>query len=151
MTAPKTILIASLLTASLPESRCESLVNAFAQVESGGHANRIGDHGRARGAWQFHREAWEQVTWIRAIERQTVHTYNKAFDIEISREYARSYIKWLSSRLNAILRRPATPQEIYAAWNLGLQGFAERRFRLNRCPASTKAAAKRVRNIVEGK
>ena len=34
---------------------------AFARVESGGNYNAVGDHGNARGCWQFHATRWAEM------------------------------------------------------------------------------------------
>ena len=58
-----------------------------------------------------------------------------------AREIAAVYVSWIRGELLARLHRGPSPAEIYAAYNIGLRGFARRGFRLDRCPRVTRDRA----------
>lgn len=126
------------------------LLDALAQVESGGRPSAIGDGGKARGAFQIWAGAWEDVSRERAKSGKPVYAYSEAVDMGKAREYARDYIRILTSSYTAATRREPTLEQIYALWNLGFDGFRRRGFLLERTPKITQRAAKKFA-ILAGK
>lgn len=123
------------------------LVEAVAQVESGVRHGAVGDHGRARGAWQIHRAAWEDVSRVRAAAGLRTYRYGAAHDPATARAYASDFLGLLRARfITRTGRRPGIA-ELYCAYNLGLDGFARSGYRVARCPAATRAAAEGVYNL----
>lgn len=131
------------------------LIDAIAHVESAGK-NTPGDHGEALSPFQIHREAWEDVRkrfgdpggeiYLNIGER--FEDISNAGDVRMfARNAATGYAFILEERLKRA-GHPATPQNIYACWNLGFQKFRRRGFDLSRCPASTVANARRVAELV---
>lgn len=145
------LIFIGLALASFPPLACAAgrmpLLDAIAQVETGGDHAAIGDHGRARGAWQMHRVGWADVNGVRALTGRRQVRYAAANDPRTARAYAEEYMGIVIRRLSARLGRQPGAQEIYAAWNLGLDGFARRGFSLAKCPPSTQAAAQNVLNL----
>jgi hypothetical protein len=138
-------------TGSIPEKiRTVSLIteqflDALALVESSGNAAAVGDGGRARGPFQFWREAWQDAD--RKLK------LNKSFELyatdpAVSRLYARAHLATLETRLAAVLRCPPSAEQLYAAWNLGLTGFERRGFLLSRCPQTTQRAAAKLKGLL---
>lgn len=150
------IMLASILftapaaTAGAVQVEWRHLVDAVAQVESGGDHQARGDRGRAAGAWQLHREAWADVSAMRRKAAYRTHTYAKwATDPGIARAYASDYLALLAGRLGQRYGRPPSCAEIYAAYNLGLTKFVQRYgARLADVPASVKTACNRLEILV---
>jgi len=114
---------------------------ALATVESNGDSNAIGDYGNAKGKYQFWRPAWEDTTKYRKALGLKTYPYSQASNRAISDEYATSRMMFLTDQLKLRLRRTPTSAELYAAWNLGLTGFARRHYQVGQCPAITQRAA----------
>lgn len=120
---------------------------AIAQVETGADHDAVGDGGRSRGAWQMSEAAWMDVTRRRTKYGLAVYPWSAAHRHNPSVIYATDHLITLNDRLSSALKREPTPQELYAAWNLGYTGFKRRKFLLSRCPAATRNAAERVATI----
>jgi hypothetical protein len=133
---------------SIPEAKIrtasiitEKFLDALALVESSGNAAAVGDGGRARGPFQLWRGAWQDADRNLKLNK-SYELY--ATDPAVSRLYARAFLTQLEARLAAVLCRPPTTEQLYAAWNLGLTGFERRGFLLSRCPQTTQRAAKKL-------
>lgn len=113
------------------------LVDAVALVETG-HRNVAGDNGRAAGVWQMHAAACSDagITHVQAWHR------------EAAGAAAARYLRQLGAQLGNALRREPSAAQLYAAWNLGFEGFRRRRFDLRRCPAITRQRAMIVESAV---
>lgn len=120
------------------------LVDAIAQVESGGDHQAVGDNGSARGAWQMHKAAW-----LDAGERlKEKWHWSYAHDKGIARRHAEAYVAILTEGLAKRLKRKPTNQEIYAAYRLGLTGF----FRYpsyDKLPSRIRESCERVNNLTK--
>ena len=125
-----------LLAAQLPAS----VLDAIAQVESRGNHAAIGDAGKARGAWQMHRAAWDdaarrlRVTWSHA----------EAHDATKARAIAADHLRWLETQFTRRTGRQPTAADSYALWNLGVGGYARRNWDLAACPAITQRAVQKM-------
>lgn len=135
------------------------LIDAIAHVESAGR-NTPGDQGAALSPFQIHRAAWDDVKKRFGDPAQDIYlNIGERFeDIATThrdlRMFARNCATGYSFLLEERLKRAgqsATPQNIYACWNLGFQKFRRRGFDLSRCPASTVANARRVAELVNAK
>ena len=118
------------------------LIDAIAQVESGGDHQAVGDGTRARGAWQMHKEAWEDA----GKRLGTSFHFSYAHDKGIGRRYAEAYLAIITERLTKRLGRKPTNQEVYACWRLGVGGF----FRYpsyDKLPANIRESCERVNNL----
>lgn len=130
----------------------QNFLDAMERVESGMDAGAVGDHGRARGSFQFHAGAWAQVNgWRAGAGLPAVPWQPGAHCRATARRFAFEYCRWLETSLASARGTPPTVEHLYAAWNLGLAGFQRRGFQLERCPAVTRRAAGRVRAMVEKK
>lgn len=113
-----TILLTSVLLGA-SQAKGYTLLDAIAQVESGGDHQAVGDGNRARGAWQMHKFAWQDAGQ-RLGERWH---FSYAHDKGIGRRHAEAYLAIITERLTKHLNRKPTNQEIYACWRLGVGGF----------------------------
>jgi hypothetical protein len=121
----------------------ESFLDALALVESSRNAAVISDGGRARGPFQIWRGAWQDADRkLKLHKSYELYATNPA----VSRLYARAILTTLEPRLAAALGCPPTPEQLYAAWNLGLTGFERRGFLLSQCPQSTQRAARKLKS-----
>jgi hypothetical protein len=122
-------------------------LHAMEQIESGGNPTAIGDGGRARGAFQFHKSAWDFATRIRRKAGLPTWPYSKATDQGIARMYAQSYLANLQARLAEDTGRQPRPSEIYLAWNMGYAGFERLGFQPWRAEDARYDAAMRYENL----
>ena len=117
-------------------------LDAVALVESSNNSSAIGDGGRARGSFQFHRDAWEVA---RGIDTRVVEYYRGSTNAAQSRLAAAAYLTWLRQRFAANGVAMPTPSQLYAAYNCGFAGFKTKyKFDVARTPRSTRAACARL-------
>jgi hypothetical protein len=132
------------------ESVPERWIDAIQIIESGGEANpdaAIGDGGKARGRFQFHKSAWEDCSKVRKANKERVHPYAKAKDPVIAREYARTWLTHLRRRLTARIGRPADAAETWLLYNLGWAGFERFDFHYALVPPAKFEKALAVLNL----
>jgi len=106
-------------------------LEAVQRVETGGEADpdaALGDGKRARGRFQFHKEAWSDCTKLRKELGLPTYPYSKAHDKRIATEYARTWLTALRERVTAEIGRPAMAHETWLAFNLGFAGFKKHMF-----------------------
>lgn len=100
----------------------ETWVDAVEKLESN-HRAVYGDHGKAAGSFQFHREAWTDCSKVRREAGLPAYSYALAMNPTVGREYARTWLAFLKATLTQHLGRPAHLGEVWLAYNLGLEGF----------------------------
>ena len=122
----------------------QTLLDRIEQIESRGNQFAIGDRGRARGAWQFHRAAWTQISESRRKRGLPAWSYQHATNRAVARIYAAEHIEQLTTYLAKRLGRPPTRGETYAAYNCGASRFARLGFSLAACPPSTRRAIRKL-------
>lgn len=128
----------------------EKWIDAIQVVESGGEANpdaAVGDGGKAKGRFQFHKSAWEDCSKVRKANKERVHPYSKAKDPAIAREYARTWLTHLRRRLTAQIGRPADAAETWLLYNLGWTGFERFGFHYALVPPAKFEKAMTVLNL----
>lgn len=136
------IFAASQVTAEVVDRK---FVDRVAVVESRFDHAAVGDGSRARGAWQMWASAWDQINSDRRKLGKFQYDWaTYAHDPAVAREYATAYLIWTERSLARRLGRQPTASEIYAAWNLGIGGFAKRGFSLARVPSATRNAIARL-------
>ncbi|CAB4150091.1 hypothetical protein UFOVP549_47 [uncultured Caudovirales phage] len=122
------IFSASVLAAPVPDS----WLDAVQQIETGGEKDpdaALGDSKKARGRFQFHKEAWEDTTEIRKCLGLRVYPFTRAHDRDIATEYARTWLTHLRDRVSLAIGRKAFAHETWLAFNLGYHGFKHYGFR----------------------
>lgn len=116
----KLIPLLLLLSTSLFALDIDKVVDKIAMIESGNNHKAVGDRGLARGAWQMHEAAWiDADAKLRCGYEWEVY----AHDSHIGRMYATMYATIVVWGLEAKLKREPRPEEVYAAWRLGVSGF----------------------------
>lgn len=146
-------LIAALAALTATASAVEingKLIHAFALTESPPHGidhNAIGDGGKARGAWQMHFAAWwEASASLKSAGYKTAPHAIGAHDPALAHTHAKEYMAIIHSRLAKRMGREPNAFELYAAYNLGVGGFAKRGFKIDACPSATRNGIKRLKN-----
>lgn len=134
------------------------LIDAIAIVESG-NKNVPGDHGAALSPFQMHRAAWEDVRarfgkkdgaiYLEVGERFEDIAADDMTGKFRARNAATGLMFILEERLTRV-HQPVTPENIYACWNLGFEGFKHRHFNLKLCPIRTVQRARRVAELCRG-
>ncbi len=125
------------IAAAVAEPVPKTWLDAVQSVETGGEANpdaAFGDGKRARGRFQFHKEAWTDCSIVRKAQGKPVHPYSKATDPVIATEYAKTWLTDLRERLTAEIGRPAMAHEVWLAYNLGFVGFKKHGFQATLVP-----------------
>ena len=144
------ILAAVALSLATVEPVPETWLDAVAHVETGGERNpdaALGDGKKARGRFQFHKEAWADCSKVRKKAGLPVHPYAKASDPVVSREYARTWLTYLRGVLLERIGRTPFPGEVWLAFNLGLEGFAGYGYQWAMVPACTFDKARTVNSL----
>ena len=148
----KTTLIAALAALTATVSAVEingKLIHAFALTESPPHGidhNAIGDGGKARGAWQMHFAAWwEASASLKSAGYKTAPHAIGAHDPALAHTHAKEYMAITHKRLAKRMGREPNAFELYAAWNLGVGGFAELGFKIDACPSATRNGIQRLK------
>lgn len=108
------VMTASTLSATIVD---EQFLDEVANIESNMDSAAVGDNGLARGAYQFHRSAWEQANAIAGTE----HDYSCAHNWFVARRMARAYLMWLEECMRDAGYKP-TKIRLYMAYNMGLSG-----------------------------
>lgn len=136
---------ANLSASDLPDS----WYRAFEQVESAGDHRAIGDGRKARGLYQFHDACWQDVSKLRKAQGLPVYPFTKATNEWVSKEYARTWLPVIHSRLSAKIGRPATAAETWLAFNLGMSGFARYRYQMALVPGAKFDKALCIHNLAK--
>lgn len=114
----------------------EKWVDAVEHVESSGRGADTprGDTGRARGPFQFWHAAWLDCSDIRRQAGLPTYPYRLASDPVIARQYARTWLAYLRSKVSRRLGRPANAGETWLAYNLGMSGFGSYGYDIQKVP-----------------
>lgn len=138
----KLIPLILLLTTNLSALDIDRLVDSIGQIESGMNHQAVGDGGAARGAWQLHKAAWADSGKRLGLKFNWAY----AHDATIGRKYAKAYVEIVVESLKKRLGRDPVPQEVYAAWRLGIGGFFSRGG-YEGIPKSVKSSCERLANL----
>ena len=122
-----------------------AMLEAVAMVESSNNPKAVGDSGLARGLYQLHKPAWEQVSQARKKAGLPIWDWSYAHDRQISGIYASAYLDWLSDGLKKRLGRIPEPWEVYASYNRGLTGFAKLGYSFECLPKHTQKACLKIK------
>ena len=128
------------------------LIHAVAMVESNNNHRAVGDQGKANGAFQMWKPAWQDCSkWLKRNGFKTT-TYEKGVnDPTISHQYCKIYLSILNSQLRRSIGREPSAAELYAAFNLGFTGFKRRGFDISKTPSITQRAAVKLNRFLEAK
>lgn len=126
------------------QNKMPALLNLVAGIESSHNAQAVGDNGLARGEFQFHKAAWEQVSEQRRKAGKRAYPYAYAHDRFVARQYADHYLTWIATSLQSKLGRKPLAWEIYAAFNRGVGGFQSLGFRFDRLPKHTQRSCRTI-------
>ena len=128
------------------------LIHAVAMVESNNNHRAVGDQGKANGAFQMWKPAWQDCSkWLKRNGFKTT-TYEKGVnDPTISHQYCKVYLSILNSQLRRSIGREPSAAELYAAYNLGFTGFKRRGFDISKTPSITQRAAVKLNRFLEAK
>ena len=146
---PLTLLIIApmLSTLSIAEIT-DADVRAVGIVESGLRNGVHGDGGKARSAWQIHRDAWWDVNQIRHKHDLKVYSWSEGTRNEfVAKVYAKTYLQHIHSRLRSKLGRDPELKEVYAAYNWGITRYIAKGCQFNKAPQIVRERAIRVQNL----
>lgn len=130
----------------------ERLLHAVRYVESSHGLFTWGDNGRSLGEYQMSEAAWQDVSNWRLTRGLTTYDYRQdVWDPAISRAYAADYLGLLHRELRKRLNRAPSVGEVYAAYNLGLSGFAQCNYQLARVNRTTARKCLQITTLVFGK
>lgn len=119
----------------------ERWIDLIGKVESSNDPRAVGDWGRARGEMQFWRVTWDDCTRQRKARGLPTWGFEYAHNRAVARLYARSWLDYIEERLARATGRKPSLGEIYAAYNVGVAGYARRGYSLAACPSVTRRKA----------
>jgi hypothetical protein len=121
-------------------------------VESAQGVFTWGDGGRSLGDYQLSEAAWLDVTaWRRSRGLPTFPYENHVWNQKVSRAYAADYLAILHRGLKRRLSRSPTAAEVYAAYNMGLNSFAQCRYQLGKVNATTARKCEQITAMVQNR
>ena len=128
------------------------LIHAVAMVESNNTHRAVGDQGKANGAFQMWKPAWQDCSkWLKKNGFKTTPYEKGVNDPTISHQYCKVYLSILNSQLRRSIGREPSAAELYAAYNLGYTGFKRRGFDISKTPSITQRAAVKLNRFLEAK
>ena len=138
----KTIVLLILSIATARADITESYLDKVAMIESSNNPKAIGDDGKARGAFQIHKAAWQEAQ----KKNPSIGDYESgSFNTQSSRLAAKTYLTILSARFEKRTGRKPSDAELYAVWNCGLGSFfSKHKGDLNKVPITTKKAISKL-------
>lgn len=110
----------------------EEYLDKVAMIESNFNYEAEGDGGKALGAWQMHKAAWDDACDYARMKDFNQYNFwfwentkkdykQQAMTPEVSRVVVRYYLKLLEERMKANGRK-VTPIGLYMAYNMGYAG-----------------------------
>lgn len=135
------IALISLIEISSPEN--VKIAEAIAFTESLGNYRAVGDGGRAYGAYQMHKVAWDDANEFRRKHKLSPfpwsnRRYKGAQDI-----MCLSYIELIKHRFKKEHGRFPLPKETYMAYTMGYEGAKECEFKILNAPEYKQRAVLR--------
>jgi len=104
-------------------SDTRSLMAGLAMIESGNDPKAIGDRlcldGPAIGSYQIHQSAWDDISAMRRKMGLSVHPYHAAFEEQVARAYALTFISEIVKEFEINYNAPPNPTLLYACYSLG--------------------------------
>lgn len=145
-TITKTALIIALISGNAwaYEAKMPALLDLVAGIESSHNPKAIGDSGKALGEFQFHSDAWQQVSDLRKKQGRVAYPYADAHNREVAKGYAEDYLNIIGKSLTAKMGRKPKGWEIYAAFNRGVGGFKTLGYRFDNLPSHTKRSCTKI-------
>jgi len=126
------------------QTKMPTLLTLVAGIESSHDAQAVGDNGLARGEFQFHKAAWEQVSEQRRKAGKKAYPYAYAHDKFVARQYADHYLSWIATSLQSKMGRKPLAWEIYAGFNRGVGGFQSLGFKFANLPKHTQKSCRLI-------
>lgn len=116
----------------------DAKLRALSQIESNDNDKAKGRHGELS-RYQIKKAVWKQHF---PTEKDQRHIPTEA------KRCAKAHLCWLELKLCLARKTNSpTPQDVYAAWNLGLAAYARRGYDFDRVPANIRARSERFTNI----
>jgi len=129
-----TPLIALLLSATYAHAFDDvAIASAISQVETGDDYFAVGDNGKARGAYQFHRSAWIDGCTQLMREGKQVFSWDKEWKCpEAQDAVALALLRSLRERLAGKGITNPTPEQLALCWNMGFTAASRINFDVTR-------------------
>ncbi|MDB6054100.1 MAG: hypothetical protein JWN25_1623 [Verrucomicrobiales bacterium] len=127
-----------------------TLLQAVRSVESSNGRFVYGDNGKSLGAFQISQAAWADVNEYRKGKRLKTYEYQQhVYNAYINQVYAADYLTLLHGHLTHELKKEPSPQQLYAAYNMGLSNFADCHYDLRRVNKITAERCQAIGLIVK--
>ena len=116
----------------------DAKLRALSQIESNDNDKAKGRHGELS-RYQLKRSVWKQHF---PDEKDKRHIPSEA------KRCAKAHLCWLELKLCLFKRvKNPEPRDVYAAWNLGLEAYAQRGYVFSRLPEHIRTRAERFTNL----
>ena len=127
----------------------EDFLSAVRFVESSNGQNLVGDEGRSLGDFQISEAAWIDVSSQRKARGLRAYDYRHHVLVpKINRLYASEYFSLIHQQLRKKYKRPPTHAELYAAYNMGLDSFAECEFQMSQVNPVTLQKCRQITRLM---
>jgi len=104
----------------------EEFLDSIAMIESHFDFKAVGDKGKARGAYQMHKSAWDEAVLWSMLDNGNhdikIEWSEYATEPNISRIVCKLYFKLLEYRFKNKMNRLPTALELYVCYNRGFTG-----------------------------
>jgi hypothetical protein len=116
----------------------DAKLRALSQIESNDNDKAKGKHGELS-RYQLKKSVWKQHF---PSEKDQRHIPSEA------KRCAKAHLCWLELKLCLAKRvKDPSPQDVYAAWNLGLEAYARRGYDPTKLPANIRSRSERFTNL----
>lgn len=141
------IMIAASLMGPIDSQENRKTAKCIALVESGNNHLAVGDGGKAIGAYQMHRKAWDDANKLRHAEGLLRHSWSSRFDPSVQEAMALSYIQWIKRSFYYTYGKLPTPTQVYHAYTMGFTKSKSVDFDMSELPSFKRNAIERFTNL----
>lgn len=144
-----------LLTASILgpiESKDNNkIADCIALVESGDNHLATGDGGKAVGAYQMHRQAWDDANKLRQLNGLLRHSWSSRFNPAVQRDMALAYIQWIRRAFYSSYGILPSPMHVYHAYTMGFTKSKSVDFGMGELPSFKRNAIERFTTLYKNR
>lgn len=139
----KTSLASLILGIASLKAQNDKIRLAIAHAESDNRTHAIGDSGKAFGAYQMHKIAWDDANSHRKAMGMDTIPWSRRMEREAQDQMVESFVALTSYRFFAAYARAPLPSEVYMAYTMGFSAAKRIGFKPSAMSETKKKALKR--------
>lgn len=139
----KTSLASLILGIASLHAQNQKIRLAIAHAESDNRTHAIGDNGKAFGAYQMHKVAWDDANSHRKAMGMEQIPWSRKMEREAQDQMVESFVSITSYRFFAAYARAPLPSEVYMAYTMGFSAAKRIGFKPSAMPDKKKQALRR--------